>query len=475
MQASMRSSILIIVLLAFLASCGVLANTATPVATSFQPDLATEGTARPSNALQGLYRWNGQEIAPLTYPTSDSYARYTWRELEPSPGNYDFSPIERAISEASSKQQHHAFRVRAMVNQQGLAVPDYLVEQMEAGWWGDANNDGKNDTYIPDWNDPDFQERLNKLIQQLGQRYNGDPRIAWVDVGLYGNWGEWHIWPFHEGYPQPGGAAKATEESKQQIIDAMAQAFDRTQLLMGTEDLTSLLYALRTYPTMGWRRDSLGDPHFTEGSSIRRLREDPEGWSLFTERWKTAPVIVEFISPNDQVDPQVYEMAHKQAQEFHVSMIGNGNTLPWETLSEQGRKAFLQLHTEIGYRYHLTNLTLPLPLLPGKSVTISTDWQNLGNAPTYESWEIVYQLRAQDRQTIVWEATSSLDLRKLLPGTESQRWEDTVNIPAALSSGSYDLVLLVRDPIEKRAPMALLMNNLQADRSYRIGTITVVS
>jgi hypothetical protein len=50
-----------------------------------------------------------------------------------------------------------------------------------------------------------------------------------------------------------------------------------------------------------------------------------------------------------------------------------------------------------------------------------------------------------------------------------------VNIPAALSSGSYDLVLLVRDPIEKRAPMALLMNNLQADRSYRIGTITVVS
>jgi hypothetical protein len=360
-----------------------------------------------------------------------------------------------------------------MVNRQGLAVPDYLVEQMEAGWWGDADNDGENDTYIPDWNDRDFQERLNQLIVQLGQRYNGDPRIAWVDIGFYGNWGEWHIWPFHEGYPRPGGAEKATEESKQAIIDAMGRAFDRTQLLMGTEDLPSLLYALRTYPTMGWRRDSLGDPHFTEGSSMRRLREDPEGWALFTERWKTAPVIVEFISPNDQVDPQVYEMASKQAQAFHVSMISNGNTLPWETLSEEGRKTFLQLHDTIGYQYRLTNLTLPLPLLTGKSVTISADWQNLGNAPTYEPWEIVYQLRDQNRQTIAWEATSRLDLRKLLPGTESQRWEDTLSIPQTLPAGSYELVILVRDPIGKRAPMALIMNGLQADRSYYIGTITV--
>jgi hypothetical protein len=466
--------ILILTLVALLAGCSQSVAAPLPTLIRFQPALAQKDAPQPANPLRGLYRWNEQEIAPLAYPTLDSYKRYSWRELEPAAGQYDFGAIDQAIAKASQQGQRHAFRVRAMINGKGIAVPDYLAAQMEAGWWGDTNGDGKGDTYVPDWNDADFHERLERLTIELGKRYNGDPRVAWVDVGFFGNWGEWHMWPFLESYPRPEGAKKATEASKQRIIDAMASAFNRTQLIMGSEEIAPLLYALRTYPTMGWRRDSLGDTHFTEGAGMRRLREDPEGWALFTERWKTAPIITEFISPNDQTDPHVYELATKQVKEFHVSMVSNGNTLPWDSLSQAGQTTFLQLQEQIGYSYALTEVTMLAPLQVGKPLTLQAGWHNIGNAPTYEPWQIMFQLRNPTTQTLVWETPSHFDLRQLLPGENGQQWEDTFTLPTGLAAGSYEFVVQVRDPAGQRVPMALALSGLQTDRSYILGTINVI-
>lgn len=56
-------------------------------------------------------------------------------------------------------------------------------------------------------------------MQALGQRFNGDPRLAYVDVGGYGNWGEGHNWPYEQQY-QSGGS----QETQQEISLASAQS-----------------------------------------------------------------------------------------------------------------------------------------------------------------------------------------------------------------------------------------------------------
>lgn len=438
------------------------------------------------NPLRGLYRWRDQEYAPQPQPAFDAYQRYNWRLLEPKRGNYDFSAIDNDIAQAASEGRKYAFRVRAMVQGIALAVPDYLVDNR--GWRGDTDADGVPDTYVPDWNDPRFLERVESLTAALGQRYNGDPRIAWVDVGIYGNWGEWHMWPFLDAYPRPNGTQEPSTASKQRIIDAMADAFSSSQLIMGSEDPEALVYALQTYPRMGWRRDSLGDAHFTDGAGWARLRKNPAYWQLVTERWKTAPIVTEFISPNDQVDPSVYQLAGTQATEYHVSLVSNGNTFAWRRLSDDGRMAMLALGKAVGYRYELRQLTLPDLLSPGTSIAIRAEWRNVGNAPTYEPWQVVYQLRSIPDGNVMWEAPSKLDLRTVLPPISSETAElpeatalperayiqdDTVALPTTIIPGTYELALVVRDLQGYRAPMALAIMGRTDTGAYFLGQLQV--
>ncbi len=46
---------------------------------------------------------------------------------------------------------------------------------------------------IADMDDPITLKRHLDLIKRLGERYDGHPDIAHVDIGPIGWWGEWHL------------------------------------------------------------------------------------------------------------------------------------------------------------------------------------------------------------------------------------------------------------------------------------------
>jgi hypothetical protein len=430
----------------------------------FRPRELSRSEAEIVNPMRGLYRWNNQEYAPQPRPAYDSYERYGWRDLEPRRGQYDFSVIDRDLEAAQRAGRKHAIRVRAMIHGAGPVVPQYLVDAMGRGWWSHG-------TYVPDWNDPDFVERMYALIAELGRRYNGDPRLAWVDVGFYGNWGEWHTWPVS--YPARNGAVDMSSANKRQIVDHMAAAFPTTRLIMGSEDEDTLVYALRTYPTMGWRRDSLGSWIFDENSTFRNLRQRSAEWNLVMERWQTAPIISEFISPNDQRDPDVYRLAQQQAADYHVSLVSNGNTLSWHSLSHSGRTALLDLGKQVGYRLVLSDLAISQELHPGETFSVASRWINRGNAPVYERWRPTLELR-DDQGRVRWAGRLNFDLTDLLPSQSPTRIADRFRLPETFAPGTYDLVLVVRDPAGYRKPLALaIAGQRQQDGSYRLGQAVI--
>ena len=45
---------------------------------------------------------------------------------------------------------------------------------------------------IPDFGDPVFLRKLDHFLEVLAARYDGNPNIAFVDIGSYGLWGEGH-------------------------------------------------------------------------------------------------------------------------------------------------------------------------------------------------------------------------------------------------------------------------------------------
>ena len=44
---------------------------------------------------------------------------------------------------------------------------------------------------------------MDNFIWDLAEKYNDDPRMSWIDIGFYGNWGEWHTCPIQ--YPNASG------------------------------------------------------------------------------------------------------------------------------------------------------------------------------------------------------------------------------------------------------------------------------
>lgn len=450
------------------AAPGLLGNGDPATLRTFKPTPIPFSAPELVNALRGLYRWSNQEVVPQPRSSFDSYKRYVWRDLEPERDRYDFSKLEGDLDKAQAEGRKHSFRVRAMVLGNDPSVPDYMLPLLEKGW-------RSQNTYIPDWNDPDFMDRVEKLISELGRRYGNDPRISFVDIGIYGTWGEWHTWPFK--YPAANKALKMTTENREALINMHLKAFPNVPLVMMTDNVESLIYALKQSPRVGWRRDSLGSDLFGQSDTIKALRDDPATWDLFANRWKTAPVVAEFINPSSQRDPNVYQSAQRQAAEFHVSMVGNGNTLEWDSLSATGRQEFIKLGKEIGYRYELESLTLPMALDAGMSFPFEMRWQNVGNAPTYDYWELTLELRRADSQNVVWQGLTSFDLRTIMPtgDNEAVTFGDTLLIPSSIAAGDYDLYMFVRDPKGYRAPMALAIEGQAADGSYKIGNITVQS
>jgi hypothetical protein len=433
------------------------------------------------NPMRGLFRWNDQEVAPQPRPSYDSYRRYSWKEFEPSPGVYDFSALENHLAAAQRAGRKHSFRIRSMVLGNGMDLPEHVAGKLERGWWS-------RDTYIPDWNDPDFLAATEAFVRELARRYDGDPRIGYVEIGAYGTWGEWNVWPFGDDYPTPGGAQTITSENLYRLVDSYVDAFKQTPLVMMSDNKPALVHALRRSPAIGWRRDSLGSAHFADG--MNSLKSDPAAWALVSERWKTAPVIAEFINPGGVSAPEVYQLSLEQAHAFHVAMVGNGNTLSWDGLSSPSKDAFLTLGRALGYRFQLGELSLPAQLTPGASFTVASAWRNAGIAPAYEDWDVMLQLRTPGSRAVAWEGKLDINLRTLLPGAsatlagesgtppepdqlEAQANSSTLRIEKPLAPGTYDLTIMVRDPDGYRAPLALAIEGRLEDGGYRLGSVAV--
>ena len=63
-----------------------------------------------------------------------------------------------------------------------------------------------------------------RVIHALGQRYDSDPFVAYVELGSLGHWGEWHI---HEKAGQMPGKA-----IRDRYAQAYKDAFTQTPLMM---------------------------------------------------------------------------------------------------------------------------------------------------------------------------------------------------------------------------------------------------
>ena len=134
-------------------------------------------------------------------------------------GSYDWSIVDNALNEIASYGNQAAIRFYMEYpggtgTHPGNAIPhcfDGNVTYRTNTYWG---------TTSPDYDSPFLLNALGNFIAAFGARYDGDPRIGFINLGLVGLWGEWHTWPFDtdttDGYPN----FMPTDAHAAQIIQA---------------------------------------------------------------------------------------------------------------------------------------------------------------------------------------------------------------------------------------------------------------
>ncbi len=428
-----------------------------------------ESTAQIVNPMRGYFRWRGSWTVPQPSAAVDHYDRLFWTDLEGSTqGSYNMQPIYDGIATAKSiggPKSKYAFRIRCMpgANEGGTRVPLYVRNLMPKGWMNGT-------TYIPDWNDSDFIARYNALIARVAQEFDGSPDIAYLDIGTYGCWGEWHTSGLSYPHSTPNGTAdKATTATLQAYVDGYVNAFTSTRLVMMSDNETALVYAMGKVPSgntpwIGWRRDSLANTHFATGMTTAKQ-------NAVANRWQKAPVITETFGGSG-VTPSLIP---GQVQTWHVASLGNGNISAWSSYNSTDQGHFLNAGMLMGYRFVLANVSIAQALTPGGAFTVASSWKNIGVTPHYEPVTVKYQLRSGS--TVIWEGSSSLDLEGFLPtGGTPLAVNDGFTLPSSVAPGSYSFAVSLPSLDGSRDPLKLAITTAQnSDGSYTLGNITVAS
>lgn len=412
------------------------------------------------NPGRGFFRWLGMEQA--TVPSTDNYRRVSWSEVEPSIGTYDFSVFDQEADLAKYDADGRGslgLGIRCLVENTLRSYPSYLDAKMSS-WLSTKKN-----SWVPDWNDAYFLERHDSLVAALGRKYNADPRIGYVEIRAFGNWGEWHM----TGFGDPiAPMVTITPASINRLIDCYVKAFPDKQLIM-LADSTGLKYALSKtglkYP-IGVRKDSWCYSQF------ENFGYDP------TDRWKTAPIIVEPYGNNGNKKND-FSLALKQVVNCHVSAVANGNFV-WADMSASAKDSLIFASKTAGYRPILRSVTYPARFIPGQSLRINATWSNLGVAPVYRDWNITYRLCDTITGLPVWETPSKLKMRNLLPTYNFATQQDvpvlffdTLTVPSNIRAGNYAFEMLIADPTSYFPPLRLANMGRKASGAYDLGKVSI--
>lgn len=469
------------------------------------PDLLAPG--------RGAEQWHNNS-ARIPNPTAtsttenslDVYYRFSWPQIETANGVYDWTYLDGLILGAMNKNQKLSFGImshrpendadgRISFPQGGVGYyPLYLHNLMQAETANSRDwvNGG---IWIPNYNSPNYLGRLaalNKAINDhlltkklkptsgihAGKEVLAGDAIYCMDIRGYGTWGEWHtccgITDTWDGFPAGRQPTIATFKA---IIDAHTlnlKKWPLTIMIAAYDAGSSQFGSFHPYPEVAWyalnARNEWGPVGFrkdqwaSKEEYLKRLAENNiktfagsgpfNGYIL--NKYKEAPVTGEPL-PGTYTDMSDLE---RQVRLYHATSVGNGNYGNWNSAMDVTNQNFTRAGFKAaGYRLQITSGSITT----GTRGEIAVSWHNTGIAPTYENWNVIYELRSGS--TVVWTGTSTFKPKLFLPTPLPVTVVDYFsNIP----TGNYSLVVKVVDPSGYRQPLVLANRGRNVDGSYTL-------
>ena len=110
-----------------------------------------------------------------------------WSVVEPEKDYYDFSIVDGLIQKFEKVGKQVSLRFTTSETGYVYATPKWVFDDGAKAYWWDNGN-----LSMPYYNDPIFLKHLDNFLGELAKRYDGNPNIAYIDIGTIGLWGEGH-------------------------------------------------------------------------------------------------------------------------------------------------------------------------------------------------------------------------------------------------------------------------------------------
>ena len=335
-----------------------------------------------------------------------------------------------------------------------------------------------------DYNSAQFRQRVVRLIERMGEAWDSDPRVAWVETGIAYNWGEGSF----------NGA----------LGDAVRDAFIRS--FKKKHWMSSACGRAYEPSTIGGQWDSFGHPDQKAEVGMWLNLRNPDG----TPRWTTAPMQGEVAydwggflavlgaNPTATMStPAFYNrivnyiyLLHSTGEGWVAGYSRTDATVTGSTLSQ---KAF-------GYRFVLDTLVYPATVQAGQPFSVSFAVRNVASCPFYYQWPVQVALLNKTTHAPVWTGIfAATDIRKWLPGSDwsnsdlnndaalatlqgrlylkpAVRYHETgsFTVPSTVASGEYVLALAIPDPDGGMLPsVRFAINNYWQGGYHPMGIIGV--
>ena len=135
-----------------------------------------------NNPLKGFMPYAGSYS---TFPYSMEWGYIPLRSLMSGPTNFNWTGLDTLISNVANRGHQTVFRIYLDYPTLPTGIPQYLLDAgLATNSYTDYGNNGI--SVSPDYENPLFDEALTNFIAALGARYDGDPRIGFITLGLLG-------------------------------------------------------------------------------------------------------------------------------------------------------------------------------------------------------------------------------------------------------------------------------------------------
>lgn len=328
---------------------------------------------------------------------------------------------------------------------------------------------------IEQWTSDILKERLVAFVAKMGEAWDRDPRVAYVEASLWGDWGEHHIYP----HMLADGTPYIPPDFQKALGDAFVKAFPNKKVTVRYP------FTFKDYD-FGFSWDSFAHPN--DGSSGNGIVER-DSWRTQINGGEVAYNWGDYeTQPGKDPDTSLKEEKHRNyvidwIKKTHTSGVGWIDM--YNAMNEEVAAGAAEVQKAFGYRFVVKQAVFPDKVEQGGILRMSFDVVNKGSAPFYYPWPVEASLLREDR-TVAWTGIFETDIRRWLPG---EAWDSELReyrkqppvmtvstdfkLPPELEEGTYTLALAILDPAGNRPSARFANSNYYKGGRHPLGKIGV--